>query len=237
MRVAVFSDIHGNICALESVLRDIRSRAADSMIFLGDLVNGGPCPQEVFDRLDQVKPLVWLKGNSDAWFDEIDDRWKPKDDKEQKLFQYYQYAVSKLSPSSIDFLKKLSVNESVEIDGLRILCVHGSPRSVSERMDLPVEVLEEITKNIDEQVVVCGHTNVPFCIRVKSKVIINAGSVGYPLDMNPRACYAMMEIKQGNLISLELVRVAYDISRTIKLAKENGLPFVDEYESRLRIRW
>jgi predicted phosphodiesterase len=77
MKIAIISDIHGNNVALMEVLKDIKRRRIEEVIFLGDLVMVGTQPQEVFETIEEIKPIVWINGNTDLWLNEVCDGWNP----------------------------------------------------------------------------------------------------------------------------------------------------------------
>ena len=89
MKIAILSDIHGNSIAFDAVISDIESLNISEIVFLGDLVVKGPSPLEVFTKLKDLKPLCWIKGNTDTWFAEINDNWIPTTNQEREIYQDY----------------------------------------------------------------------------------------------------------------------------------------------------
>lgn len=235
MKIAVFSDVHANISALEAILNDIQSSHIDLYAFLGDLVINGPSPKQVFETIRKLNPGVWIKGNTDAWFDEIDNNWKPSNSKEQEYYEYYHYAFSRLKEEDIRCLKNLRLTQSLLIQNRNLLFVHGSPRSFQEAMDSRISAseLEDMLTDVDEDIILCGHGHVPYQTTRKGKILVNVGSVGTPLDKDVRASYGIIEISIDG-VALSLKRVSYDIEKNIHEARLNKFPYLEKYEQMIR---
>lgn len=235
MKIAILSDIHGNLTALSAVLSDMKSLNVSEVAFLGDLVINGPSPSEVFQELRNLKCICWIKGNTDAWFEEIDDNWSPATKHEVELYQNYLYARDHLNRESIEFLLSPPEQCSFEIGGVSILAVHGSPRSISEGIGEHTtrEELNEIFSNIEESIVICGHTHIPYIRKIENKVIFNVGSIGMPLDGDSRASYGILKIK-NNIPKCLIRRIFYPINKTLTNAKNNNLPNLKKYEKILK---
>ena len=93
MRIAVLSDIHANVLALEAVYSDIKKQNIDLTVFLGDLVMTGPRPNEALTLLKEINPFIWLQGNTDNWLEEITNNFVPKTDNEAfcKILRDYSF--------------------------------------------------------------------------------------------------------------------------------------------------
>lgn len=241
MNVAILSDIHGNFSALNAVLSDIKSLNVSKIAFLGDLVINGPSPLEVFQELRNLKPICWVKGNTDEWFAEINDEWSPTKKQEEYFYKLYIYARNHLNKEAIDFLLELPEKCVFEIAGVAILAVHGSPRYISEGIgkNIPQDELKEIFTNIEESVIVSGHSHVPFIGKVSNKVIFNVGSIGTPFDGDNRASYGIIKIKDQTP-KCSIRRVAHPISKTLKNAQNRNFPDLESgiykkmlYEARI----
>ncbi len=234
MNVAILSDIHGNIYALNAVLSDIKSLNVSEILFLGDLVIGGPTPLEVFQELRNLKPICWVKGNTDGWFAEISEEWLPTTEQEEKIYKNYIYARKHLSKESIDFLLKRPEKCFFETAGVTILAVHGSPRSISEGIgkNITYNELKKIFSNIEESIIVSGHSHIPYIGKIGNKVIFNAGSIGMPLDGDNRASYGIIKIKNHNP-KCSIRRVTYPISKALTIAKNREFPDLKNYKKTL----
>lgn len=234
LRVAVISDIHANTTAFQAVLDDMESQRIDKIIFLGDLVANGPRPKESLEMMKKLKPLVWIKGNTDNWFKEIDSDFIPATEKEERLYSLYKYAKKILTKADIDLLLSKPDTELIEIDDVKVLCVHGSNRYNNEPIGYmrKSEELEAIVNEIEADILVCGHTHLPYYLSLNGKRIINVGSVSLSMDGEPKASYGIIDINKGDL-SYENRKVFYNIKEVIEDCIKNGFPNVEDYERRL----
>ena len=235
MNIAFFSDVHGNIQALNAVLSDIKSLNIAKIIFLGDLVINGPSPLEVFEKMQKLRLMCWIKGNTDDWFVEINEEWLPSTQQEENLFQLFLYAKKHLNNEYIDFLLDCPEKCALEIDGVTILAVHGSPRSYSEGIgkNLGQNELKSIFSDVQESVIVSGHTHIPYIGKVGKKTIFNVGSVGMSINGDNRAAYGVLKIKKGILECL-IRRINYPIHETLAIAQKQGFPDLKNYKKKLK---
>jgi putative phosphoesterase len=235
MRIAILSDIHGNHIAFNAVISDIKSLDISEIVFLGDLVVKGPSPLEVFNILKDLKPLCWIKGNTDTWFAEINDSWIPTTDQEKEIYRDFIYTRDHLNKESIEFLLKLPEKCSFERIGVSILAVHGSPRSISEDIGkgVPYNDLEAIFSNTKESIILCGHTHIPFIGNISGKTIFNVGSIGMPSDGINKASYGILEIENSPPKCI-VRKVSYSIKETLRIAKNRNLPNIDKYRRILK---
>jgi putative phosphoesterase len=235
VRLGVFSDTHGNSVALRAVLADATDRGLERFVFLGDAVVNGPEPQAVFDMLSRLKMQAWVQGNTDDWFDHIAPDWEPATPEEERALEYFTFAQDHLSPEAVHHLGQLPFSASLELGSESVLCVHGSPRSSSEGMGPAVatEEIQDMTFDVSEQIVLCGHTHAPYEGYVGDRRIINPGAVGYSYDGDPRAAYGILTVTKGGDVDFEQIRVPYDRDQAIVRARAESLPFLDRYESLL----
>ncbi|MFZ5967055.1 MAG: metallophosphoesterase family protein [Bacillota bacterium] len=236
MRIAVISDVHANAIALEAVIKYIEERHVDEWIFLGDLVMNGPRPQEAFHKLKELSPIAWIKGNTDSWFEEIGDDFKPSSEREELLYSLFLYTDKQLTVDEKAFLVSRPEKQLVEIEGMKILCTHGSHRSMNEQIGLmtPTEKLEQLTKEIDAEILLCGHTHSPYYASLNGKKIINVGAVSLSFDGDTRASFGILEINE-EIISYENHRVSYDIPRVIDMAKKSDFPQPEVFIKKLTL--
>ncbi|MTH53181.1 metallophosphoesterase [Bacillus mangrovi] len=228
-KIAVISDIHGNVPALEAVLADIRRRNAEKIFCLGDLAGKGPEPGAAISMVRENCDRT-VKGN---WDDLItkEARFETLKWHQQQLTEEDRRYLSEL-PFSLDFL----------MSGRQIRLFHASPFSLYTRIQ-PWDSIEkrmsmfgntEMTGRSSKQPDVAGYGDVhqAFVHQYKEKMLFNAGSVGNPLDMN-QASYAMLEGVEGgeaeDAFSIQLIRVPYDIERSIRIAREAEMPDLHEY--------
>lgn len=230
-KIAVISDIHGNIPALESVLADIESRNIKRIMCLGDLVGKGPQSSMAIQLIQDHCETV-IRGNWDDFFP------KPQ---ESNTIKWHQ---NQLTKKQMRYLKELSFSVEFLMSGKLVRMFHASPRSVYERIQ-PWDSLEnrlsmfentDSTENMagkrEPDVVCYGDVHNAFLQNIKGKTLCNVGSVGNPLDLT-QASYAILEGEYNNsepgVFSIQLVRVPYDIELSIQLAKEAEMPELEEY--------
>lgn len=129
----------------------------------------------------------------------------------------------------------MPVRSSLIINGLKILCVHGTPQSIVEAIDcsVPIEEIKEIIKDVKEDILLCGHSHRPFIGEVEGKKIFNVGSIGIPLDKDNRASYGILDFSNGD-VKLVNIRVNYSIDGIIIIAEKNNFPYLRKYENMLR---
>lgn len=232
--LAVISDVHGNLEALEVVLSDIRKRGVKDIIFLGDAVGYGPDPEVVLEVL-RNECLIMIAGNHDRavidpgleeYFNEI-------------AKEALRWTRSVLSRRSTEFLRSLPLKTGYFYQDQAILAVHASPKEPEQWHY--ILTLSEALMNFYyfmERFCFIGHSHAPFVveksdlgelmvrtdrpcrIRDNCRYIINAGSVGQPRDGDPRACYVIF-----NGSNIDFIRLPYDIHKTQKKMKEAGLPY------------
>jgi diadenosine tetraphosphatase ApaH/serine/threonine PP2A family protein phosphatase len=195
--LALLYDVHGNLPALEAVLADAGD--VDGYVVGGDVALFGAWPAETVARLRGLEDARWLRGNAERWTGTPEEA--PDDDVVQGAIAYARAA---LGPEAVSELAALP--ESLELDdGTR--CWHGSPVSdVRSFLPEPGPDEDELLAGVTEPRLIFGHTHLPFWRRARGVELLNPGSVGMPLDGNPRASYAVVD-DDG---SLELRRVDYD---------------------------
>jgi putative phosphoesterase len=226
MRVAIISDIHGNITALEAVLDDLRSRGVEASYCLGDLVGYAPFPNEVIEGIqrDQIPTIM---GNYDdgVGFDRDECGCAYRDPEEQRLGDMsLEWTKRAVTPERKAFLRGLQPEIRFEADGKRFRLVHGSPRRMNEYLfeDRPLSSFQRLAATSDCDALIFGHTHKPYTKRVDGVLFLNAGSVGKPKDGDPRACYAVLDTAGD--ISVEFRRIPYDISKVATAIRQSDLP-------------
>ena len=227
MRLAVFSDVHGNIAALDAVLSDIEQRDVDHLLCLGDLVAEGPFPSQVIERVRQLGCPV-VQGNTDTWYKEpLPAGWKPETAVQTIVYDCYTWMKDQLSPEDHAYLLSLPFDHRIG----SILAVHGSPRSSREAMlpDTPEEELLEMLGPVycGVQVVLCGHTHRTMQRRAGGRTVLGAGSVAMSADGDWRPCYALIEHTLSGW-QVEWPRVEYDVEQALKAAQHSGLPHLQK---------
>ena len=218
MKIAVISDIHGNMEAFNAVLADIKSENCDSIFCLGDLALAGPEPDKVIDKIRKMvvnEEVILIQGNTDFMLANPEANTVEKIRKASSVMaNAYIHDEKELSDVDKEFLKNIDVNKEITIAGVKILLVHGSPRRNDENIlaNLPIEQVEEMIKGTDAHLIFCGHTHVPCGYQTNTnQTVVNVGSVGRPFSEEPLSCYALLEIDENNsTFSLHHKHVEYD---------------------------
>jgi putative phosphoesterase len=122
-------------------------------------------------------------------------------------------------------MKKLPLSISFQAEGKKVMLFHATPHknNLYWYEDRPEKFFHEMAEKTDADVLIYGHTHKPYRQDISGKVFINAGSVGKPKDGDPRACVAIIDITEQDLIS-EFLRVSYDIEKMATAVRSSGLP-------------
>lgn len=212
MKIAVISDIHGNLYALMRALEDIEDQKVDTIICLGDLVGYGPHPNEVVAMIKR-KNIICLKGNYDASV--VDGSYTYIRENTINSFSL-PWAVDELRAANRFYLNSLPTSITLEFEGRKILFVHGSPNKINEYMLEDGANTSEIMKNLKEDVLVCAHTHIPSVKSFGDKLFINDGSIGKPKIGRPNPTYSLLEVERNKPIKAEIKEITYDTKGIIK---------------------
>jgi protein phosphatase len=253
MKIAIISDIHGNLEALKYTLEDIKSRSVDKIYCLGDIIAKGTHQQECLDLVRQYCEVI-IKGNCDEYFtSDIDISTKSSEEVRRILWNH-----KKINEESKAFLRTLPFCHEFYLSGRLIRLIHAHPESISkfigniDYLGKLYELLlpsENTVSNEKADVVIYGHIHTPFIQKIYNRFIINPGSLGNTIDVfrnkekdgdilnTTTANYLILE---GNLesknmedpISFDLVSVAYDIDKELDSNKDN-IEF-DSYATELK---
>lgn len=204
MKIAVISDIHGNMQALEAVLEDIKKEGCEKIFCLGDLAMAGPEPTKAIELIKNLYKngnFELIQGNTDEMIGDYNTFGLEVKGKFPIMAAALENDVKIIPENLKEFLKNLPKQKELEIEGVKILLVHGSPRKNDENIspDLPLEKVEEMVAGTDADVIFCGHTHIPCGYQTRNKqTIVNDGSVGRPFTLNPQACYVVAEFKDSS---------------------------------------
>ncbi len=230
--ITIFSDIHANLPALEAVLADIESRHLDNLYCLGDLVGYGTAPNQVVAAIRERR-IPTVQGNYDQGVgNSSDDCGCAYKTAEAKALGNRSIAWTNQHTSDENkvYLRGLPAQIPLQLGDLRVLLVHGSPRKVNEYLyqDRPERSLERLLDLAGADVLVCGHTHLPYHkVLPSGRHVINDGSVGKPKDGDPRACYAVLrydERASGEVLQVEFVRVPYDVELAAQAIESTDMP-------------
>jgi putative phosphoesterase len=254
MKIALFSDIHANLPALEAYLKSIKEQKPDAMYCLGDLVGYNIWPNEVINEIRR-RGIPTIAGNYDQGIgltsDDCGCAYKTEPEKDMgKISISYTNAIVK--PDERKYLRTLPAHIKVEFqlnnDKLNLLLVHGSPRKINEYLfeDRDEKSLLRIMEQADADIMCFGHTHKPYHRILPTESVgtphyrhaINIGSVGKPKDGDARGCYVILTIHENTnvlnkeAIDVEFVRFEYDVEKAAKAIEDSPLP--NEYADMLR---
>lgn len=188
MKIAIVSDIHGNLAALEA----FPETDCDQIWCIGDLVDYGPKPREVIHWVKK-NANVAVRGNHDnaVGFD-VDPRCSPAFSGLADITKTYTLGI--VSEQEQEYLRKLPAYVEFNVGGASIYCVHAVPSEplfgyCSEQSDQWQQEVDRISVDV----LVVGHTHTPFIREVRGTLIVNPGSLGQPKTGRPLACYALYE--------------------------------------------
>lgn len=230
MRAAVISDIHANFIALQEVMKDIEREGCEKIFCLGDLILAGPQPRMT---IDFVKDQNWtiIQGNTDKLISdfghEVIEMMKEKYPIMANAIVDDMFYVEE---ERRNFLNSLPPQLELEIEGVRVLLVHGSPRANNEDIlpERPIEEIEEIIKGVDADLILCGHTHVPCGYQTNNKqTVVNVGSVGRPMTPTPLACYAVIDFENG-MFNIRHKFVDYDKETAADLIRARNFDGADK---------
>ena len=230
MKIAIISDIHGNIDALESVLSDIKSENCTKIFCLGDIAMAGPEPSKTISKIHdlmQSKDFYIIQGNTDNMLSVFSfDTYNSIREVNKVMASAYLADSELLSVAEKDFLKNLPEKKELELYGIKILLVHGSPRKNNENIypNLKIEEVEEMIAETNANIIFCGHTHMPCGYQTNTnQTVVNVGSVGRPFSEVPDSCYAIMDINEENsTYTLKHKFVKYDVEKASKKIEERG---------------
>jgi len=235
MRIAVFSDVHGNQEALEAFIADVSRRKVNLYVCLGDVVGYGANPNECIAILQSLPDISFVLGNHDAAAVESDYPYDMNRDAARAM----RWTVERLSEESIAFLKNMQ--PSIKIDNM--LFSHSNPYSpLAWYYVNDTEYAARSFARTTEKILFIGHTHVSLMITRKNifsmlfespeentavyidrrkRHIVNCGSIGQPRDGDPRASYLIYDTKKG---VMEFYRIDYDYETTAEKIRSKGLP-------------
>lgn len=183
MPVAIISDIHGNLLALDAVLNDIEDHNIKQIICLGDIAATGPQPREVIARLKQIGCPV-VMGNMDDWL--LEPKLKERDDPAKQRTQDMEFwASQQLTSEDHAYLASFPLTLSYELeDGKHLLAYHGSPRSYKEHIAPTMQDhdLEAALAGYQADIFIGGHTHMQMFRCHRRSLVLNPGSTGLAFD-------------------------------------------------------
>jgi putative phosphoesterase len=227
-RIAVITDIHGNLPALEASLDAIDAISVDRIYCGGDLVGYGPHPNEVCALIED-REIPTIYGNYDyAIARDLEDcgcAYVTQHDRELGQ-QSVVWTLAHTDQRSKDFMRGLPFDLRFSLGDQSVHLVHGSPRKVNEYLfeDKPASLYQRLAAAEDANVLVFGHTHKPWVNAFGGVLFVNCGSVGKPKDGDPRGAFAILEPGQDGGVQVTIERVAYDHETAAREVEAAGLP-------------
>jgi putative phosphoesterase len=229
-RLAVFSDVHGNLAALEAVRAAIRKEKPTVTVVAGDLVMNGPDPAAVVDTLRamEAEGAIVVQGNTDIAVADADYAaafpWLPEGVSDA-VRAVAEWTHDALDDEQLAWLRRLPSERRFRIDGTLVLVTHASPGSQTSGFDReldPSTTLERLART-DARVICCGHTHVPEVREFGWQMIVNGGSAGYVFDGDPTASWGLVTF-DGESVGAEIRRSPFDALATSNAISARGLP-------------
>jgi putative phosphoesterase len=232
--VAVITDIHANLPALEASLERIEELGIERVYCGGDLVGYGPHPNEVCRLIDE-RGILTIYGNYDyAIARDLDDcgcAYVTQHDRELGQ-RSVEWTLAHTDQQSKNFMRELPFDLRFDVGVTRVHLVHGSPRKVNEYLfeDKPASLYERLAAAEAADALIFGHTHKPWVHEYRGVLFVNCGSVGKPKDGDPRGGFAVL--RPGNSgLDVAIERVTYDAEAVAHQVAAAGLP--DEYAAKL----
>jgi len=223
-QLAVISDVHANLEALESVLRETRELET---ICLGDLVDYGANPNEVIELI-RARGIRTIMGNHDwAALSGDTSLFNPR------AAMSSIWTRSQLKLENLGYLSTLASEFRNAFDGPESYFTHGSPDDkLWEYVDPRThsDMFGHYLMKLGVKLMGLGHTHIPYAWKQEGKIVFNPGSVGQPRDGNPKASFAIISVK-GQDLDVEIRRLDYDIEKAAAKIRAAGLP--ESHASRL----
>jgi|JFJP01.1.fsa_nt_gi putative phosphoesterase len=223
MRLAILADIHGNIPALEAVLKEIEKDAIDGLIVAGDMV-AGPNPVEVINRLRDLNAWM-IRGNNEGYILRFASGEAPAWWYTARQWSFMHWNYRRMDNNTLDFIKELPEQRTIHFAGTDpIRIVHGSPRNVSELIypEKDIFPLDMSLGMVTESVLIFGHTHEPWQMRRGSQLAFNPGSVCGTFMGKTGGSYAILSWENGQW-EAELRELHYDLRLARKAFEDTGL--------------
>jgi len=227
MRIAVITDIHGNLPALEAALAAIAAIGVDGVYCGGDLVGYGPHPNEVCALIED-RGIPTIYGNYDYAIgrDLTDCGCAYITPQDRALGQAsVDWTLVHTNARSKAFMRGLPFELRFAMGDQRVRLVHGSPRKVNEYLfeDKPESLYNRLAASADCDVLVFGHTHKPWIRTYGGVQFVNCGSVGKPKDGDPSGAFAVLELVNGR-VEASIQRASYDAEAVARAVAAAGLP-------------
>jgi putative phosphoesterase len=221
MRIAVLSDIHGNLLALDACLADLESQGgADAIVVAGDICLDGPKPKKVLQRLEEIGAIC-IRGNTDRYLSEE----TPGEKFEPARVAQIAWTRREVGERWLSWLKELPFAMRIGDDENQLLLVHANPKSDDEHI-WPDAEDADLRRLIGEEratAIAFGHLHLPYVRMWQGKLLANVASAGWPKDGDPRAGYAIFTERDGGW-EVKHRRVPFDTKKVATQLADCGIP-------------
>ncbi len=214
MKIGLISDVHSNAPALKEVIRYLEDAGVDKIVHAGDAIGYNPFPNEVVRMLTDKK-VEGISGNHEIILFTGD---TTRANVHAEMASNWTKRV--LTPDSSRYLSRLDHSMKFRVEGVRVAVYHGSPSSPWKYV-YEDAASGDLLKEAGADILVLGHTHIPYIKHLKPGLIVNPGSVGQPRDRNWRTSFAILETDKMNA---EILRLPYDVESVISKIHEVGLP-------------
>ena len=233
MRIAILSDIHGNLVGLEACLADIQTQGgADAMVAAGDLCMDGPKPKKVLQRLSEIGAHC-LRGNADRFIAaESDADLRGSDDADRRQIAWQR---GELGEKWVGWLRGLPFSLRYGAPENQLLVVHANPSTDDEHIwpDADDPTLERLIGSEPATAIAFGHLHIPYVRMWRGKLLVNVSSAGLPKDGDPRVGYAFLVERSGGWEAKHR-RLPFDVKRVATQLADCGIPDSADLISTLR---
>ncbi len=233
MRIAICSDIHGNLVALDACLADLAHQgSADVIVAAGDLCMDGPRSKKVLQRLHEIGAQC-IRGNTDRYiFATQPDELHGADERDRKQAEWQR---KELGEKWVSWLRELPFSLRFGQDDQQLLVVHANPTTDDEHLwpDADDATLERLIGAETADTIAFGHLHIPYVRAWRGKLLVNVSSAGLPKDGDARAGYALLTQRPGGW-EVKHRRVAFDVKKVATQLADCGIPESAELISTLR---
>jgi predicted phosphodiesterase len=237
----VISDVHGNLIGLDAALADLQDQPADQIVFLGDMIQGGPQPAEVVARLRELACPV-VMGNADAWL--LTGRDTGGEPTTERQLAVREWQLARLAPDDRATIERFQPTVEIELGGRALLCFHGSPASFDEIIlpTTPEDEFQRMLGRFAPSIMCGGHTHLQQVRRLGETLFFNPGSAGFAYShqqpeqqfkADPWAEYAVLTYNDGR-IGLEFRRAPYSAEALAQIYLASGRPYAEEAAEQYR---
>jgi putative phosphoesterase len=228
LKLAILGDIHGNLPALQVAYYTALEAKAEKIYHLGDLGGYAPFVNEVVDFLIEHK-IEGVQGNYDeaVAFDKEHCGCKYENDFQAEMAHLsFEWTKKHVTEKSKNYMKNLPFQISLEIERKKVKIFHATPtkNNLYWYEERPDKFFLLMADKAQADIMIYGHTHIPYFKQLNGKYFINAGSVGKPKDKDPRTCVCLIDLNQDN-IKLTFIRKEYDIKFVSKEIINSGLPY------------